>query len=190
MYDLTLPGAGAVQLQPGQRYWLAAPTLAESEVLLDICAGAAQTRFAGQVAVLESNGGLLSNLRVWENLVLPAWYQNIASLAQLEARFVAALNTLGLHDADIENVASALPATLERDRKRMLCVVRAAVLQPGLLLLDQDMFAYLSRSTLPGIKQLLGELSARAAVLVIGRGAPDAAWQLRDLTLNEADHAL
>ncbi len=75
MYDLTLAATGPVRLEVGQRYWCAAPTRAEAETQLDLAAGLAQASYPGQVAVLESNGGLLSNLRVWENLILPAWYQ-------------------------------------------------------------------------------------------------------------------
>ena len=184
-----LPGAGEVQLQTGQRYWLAAPTLAEAESLLDICAGSMQLKWPGKVAVLESNGGLLSNLRVWENLVLPAWYERVAPLPELEARFVRALQRLGMQEGDIELVAAALPATLERDRKRMLCLVRAAILQPGLMLLDQDSYGYLSRSTLPPLRALFfDDLAPQAAVLVVGQGAPDVRWSLRDLTLPEVLH--
>ncbi|KPC55208.1 hypothetical protein [Amantichitinum ursilacus] len=181
MYDLTLAPTGPIRLEPGQRYWCAAPTRAEAETLLDLAAGLVQLNYPGRVAVLESNGGLLSNLRVWENLILPAWYQKIAPLPELEARFVTALQRLGIGDTEVERIATALPVTLERDRKRMLLLVRAAILRPGLMLLDQDMWGHCARSAL--LRPVLDELSANAAVLVIGQGAPEQAWGLHDLTL-------
>ncbi len=57
--------------------------------------------------------------------------KKVAPLPELEVRFVAALLRLGISDSEVERIATALPVTLERDRKRMLMLVRAAILRPG-----------------------------------------------------------
>ncbi|WP_283149327.1 hypothetical protein [Silvimonas soli] len=184
---LKLSDGLALSLEPGQRYWLVTGQEQQLQTRFDECASALHKLKPGSAAALESSGGLLSNLRVWENLVLPAWYHQQPPLADLEQRFVAAFARLGIDGEQLEKTASALPASLDREHKRQLALVRAMVQQPAFLLTDQDWYGWIVRSA-PGVyRELFDELADVAPVIVLGVGSPDLARGLVEVLPNVAN---
>lgn len=186
---LKLPDGLTLSLEPGQRYWLVTGQEQQLQTRFDECATALHKLKPGSVAALEGSGGLLSNLRVWENLVLPAWYHQQPPLLELEQRFVAAFAQVGITGEQLEKTASALPASLDRERKRQLALVRAVVQQPAFLLTDQDWYGWIARSAPKVYRDLFDELASVAPVIVLGVGSPELARGLIEvlpMVTNEA----
>ena len=91
------------------------------------------------VGVVWSDGGLISNLKVWENIALPAMYHEGASPASIEGRVVELLGTLGISGSYAEAYLSRLPGLLPRHERRIAGLVRAMVTEPGLMIYE-DVF--------------------------------------------------
>ncbi len=178
---LKLSGGITQTLEPGQRYWLICGNEQQMQQRFDACAEALNPLAPGQIGALEGAGGLLSNLRVWENLVLPAWYHHHQSLTQLEVRFQEAFAQLGLEGKALAQLAAALPASLDRERKRQLVLVRAYMQEAKYLLADQEWFGWISQPAPRGCKDLFEGMALSVPLIVVGIGAPDTAWHLQEI---------
>lgn len=119
-------------------YWLEAP-VSELDVLAE------RLQEAGRVAVLDAAGCLVSNLRVWENLILPAWYHRGGALADWEAPLSRLLDLAGLAQEESQRLLGSLPGMLTPDERRLLVLLRAAVLAPDYVLIESDWLAWLRR---------------------------------------------
>jgi len=99
----------------------------------------------GRVAVLDAAACLVNNLRVWENLILPAWYHDGGALPDWEAPLSAWLDKSGLPQREGERLLGSLPSLLSLDDRRFLILLRAAVLRPDIVLVEADWLAWLRR---------------------------------------------
>ncbi|MBB5190035.1 ABC-type lipoprotein export system ATPase subunit [Silvimonas terrae] len=178
---LKLSGGIEQTLEPGQRYWLICGNEQQMQQRFDACAEVLNPLAPGQIGALEGTGGLLSNLRVWENLALPAWYHRQQSLAQLEVRFQEAFAQLGLEGKALTQLAAALPASLDRERKRQLVLVRAYMQEARYLLADQDWFGWISQSAPHACKDLFERMTLAVPLVVVGIGAPDPALHMQEI---------
>ena len=82
-----------------------------------------------EVAVLFPGGGLISNLKVWENLVLPLEYHADCKAQQIEERGRAALSRVGYSGG-----LMALPGHLSLYQRRQVGLARALLTEPRLLI--------------------------------------------------------
>jgi len=82
-----------------------------------------------QISVVPSNGGLISNLKVWENITLPLLYHAGRVTPEDEETVVAYLATLGY-----SGNLMALPALLSLAEKRIIALVRAWSTQPRIII--------------------------------------------------------
>lgn len=82
-----------------------------------------------QVAVLFPTGGLVSNLKVWENLVLPLEYHFDFSQEEIEERGMAALRRVGYAGGLME-----LPGHLSLYQRRQVGLARAMLTDPRLVI--------------------------------------------------------
>jgi len=98
-----------------------------------------------RVAVLDGPACLVNNLRVWENLILPAWYHDGGALSDWEVPLAAWLGKSGLSSQDGARLLGSLPALLSLDDRRFLILLRAAVLRPDIVLVEADWLAWLRR---------------------------------------------
>lgn len=114
-------------------------------------------------AFVFQKGGLISNVTVEENLLLPLYYQGLKHSAAME-RASAALEDFGL-----SAVARQLPGKLLNETRLTVQFARAAALEIDLLFLDEP-FPHLSRSTAARVEQWLrsGVRSGKLAVLMTG----------------------
>lgn len=123
------------ELQVRLALGLAQP-LAGSVTLLGEDLGAATERMLialrRQVAVVYRTGGLISNLKVWENLVLPLEYFSLYPPDEIEERGSAALQRVGYTGGLME-----LPGHLSLYAKRQVGLARALLLDPGLVIYDE-----------------------------------------------------
>ena len=101
--------------------------------VLDLEPGAASEKaliaLRRRIAVLFPTGGLVSNLKVWENLVLPLEYHASCGQEEIEARGVAALGRVGYEGGLME-----LPAHLSLYQRKQVGLARAMLTEPSLLI--------------------------------------------------------
>lgn len=82
-----------------------------------------------RVAVVNPAGGLVSNLKVWENLVLPLEYHAVYPRSEIEERGLAILRRVGYSGKLME-----LPGHLSPYEKRLICLCRAMLTEPRLII--------------------------------------------------------
>jgi ABC-type transporter Mla maintaining outer membrane lipid asymmetry ATPase subunit MlaF len=81
-----------------------------------------------RVAVVYPTGGLISNLKVWENLTLPLAYHSGDSPSVIEERGEAMLRRVGYGGSLLE-----LPGHLTTYQKRSIGIARAMLMEPRLI---------------------------------------------------------
>jgi phospholipid/cholesterol/gamma-HCH transport system ATP-binding protein len=81
-------------------------------------------------------GGLISNLKVWENLVLPASFHGRVNEVEAEKRLLAALEVLDTRGVWREGRLSSLPDTLSAQALRVAGLFRCAVSRPKLIVAE------------------------------------------------------
>ena len=131
---------------PGELVVLEAATGADAGTLLRLLVGSAQPE-AGAVALLGEplagiaearrlallartgvvwgDGGFLSNLKAWENILLPLWYHGDERAERREEEVLALLGRLGVGPDRVAGFLAAMPASLPTRERRILGVARA-----------------------------------------------------------------
>lgn len=99
----------------------------------DVMEQVARAPFA---AIVPASGGLIANLKVWENLALPAAYHGSPHYAELERRAADILAEFDVAGVKFEALCSMLPDHLDRFERRLCAFVRALLTEPRLLLYD------------------------------------------------------
>lgn len=123
-------GQVQVELGCGKLYQLVARRQERKAILVKKLSAVERT------AIVAGNGGLISNLKVWENLVLPARYHGIATLADLEEQARALFGQLGYDEAQLRGLCDQRPHELSLFEQKMVCFVRAMLMHPDLLVCD------------------------------------------------------
>jgi ABC-type transporter Mla maintaining outer membrane lipid asymmetry ATPase subunit MlaF len=86
-----------------------------------------------RIAFLPADGGLLSNLNAWENIVLPIGFHRPKGLQAVAATVNAHLRKLG---ADPHILLAKLPERMTLYEKKLTGYVRIALERPELLLIE------------------------------------------------------
>ncbi len=90
-----------------------------------------------EVGVVREDGGLISNLRAWENIALPVRYHaGAAPQRELLPEVVRRFASLGIAGDSLEDCLDSLPGLLPQHWRRLVSLVRALVREPRLLLYD------------------------------------------------------
>lgn len=133
MFTLSLHGEEATQalLQSGYSYCLVVRSESQRAGLLKNLGEQAG------VVIVPHNGGLISNLRVWENIVLPVQYHGIDVAGRLEENVARLLMQCGLEDETaVSGLLLRLPDQLSLYEKRLVGFVRAMLMAPELIIYD------------------------------------------------------
>ncbi len=133
MFTLSLHGEENTQaeLKPGYSYCLIVRSDIQRKAALDMLAAQPNT------AVVANNGGLISNLRVWENLALPVQYRNIQLGGKLEQDVVNLFEKCGVRDEQsFSDLMLKLPDQLSLYEKRLVGFVRAMLMMPEMMVYD------------------------------------------------------
>lgn len=99
----------------------------------------------GLAALVPCEGGLIGNLKVWENLALPLAWQGKDDPAEIEARARAILDLLGIGGERFTKLCRSLPERLSRLECRIVAFTRALLLDREIMVYDR-LFEGLSRS--------------------------------------------
>ena len=81
------------------------------------------------VGIVSAQGGLISNLKVWENILLPVEYHDYIITAEIEQTALGYLEKAGY-----TGNLMALPAHLTVQEKRMVALVRAFMTDPRIII--------------------------------------------------------
>lgn len=123
-------------------------------------------------------GGFVSNLKTWENILLPLWYHGNTQAERCESEVVDLLGRIGMKSDRIPGFLGALPGTLPAQEQRILGVARA-MMQDTRVMIYAGLFEGLDR---PSHERLFAEtvrhqaLRADRATLYVAaspHGLPD-----------------
>ncbi len=89
-----------------------------------------------RVGMVLENGGLISNLKVGENIILPAWYHNGRKPQDEFKRVSAVYARIGFHATEIKEYLSKSPGALPSHEKRIIALMRAMLMEPALMIYD------------------------------------------------------
>jgi phospholipid/cholesterol/gamma-HCH transport system ATP-binding protein len=131
-----------------------------------------------RVGVVPADGGLISNLKAWENLLLPAWYHRGLTAEQAERPVVELFDQLGSGEAGLKRRMGELPGQLSLYERRVVALARAMLMEPDILIYDFT-FAGLERDAAQQLMKLTGEYHGRKAGRVSLYLCPDDAVSAR-----------
>ncbi len=89
-----------------------------------------------RIGMVPESGGLISNLKTWENLILPSWYHGTRSPAEVESEVLALFREAGFNEEQVQNLMRKRPDELTKYEKRLIAVVRAILMDPDVLIYD------------------------------------------------------
>lgn len=136
---------GSIEIVQGDRRQMqrAAPDIGERRVMdspIPLLWQPVLESQLGKVGWVDGNGGLISNLRIWENITLPLWYHKGRDVNETERRVVYWSGMLGLDEAACEKFMDAQPYQLESWQRKLAGLLRALVQSPAVIVVDASLF--------------------------------------------------
>jgi len=89
-----------------------------------------------ELGIVREGGGLVSNLRAFENILLPVSYHERLGEDEVLARVQGCFERLGLSGDALASCLDSLPGLLPEHWRRIVGLVRALVMEPRLMLYD------------------------------------------------------
>lgn len=170
---MTLKSAALLQLsvnpvQPGC-WWVTVPHGDTVADWVDVLAEEAQKRWLGRVAVVDAAAILISNLRVWENLILPVWQRDNVPLAALEESVNSVFDMAQVAQVQREKLVMQLPAALDKAERRLVVLLRSVLIDPVCVIIEEDAWHDLmGRSQDSPHARLLARLQQSDCLIVVG----------------------
>ena len=134
----------------------------------------------GCIGWVPENGGLINNLKVWENITLPLWYHGSYLPRQAEETAQRWLGTLGLDAGEWSDFMACQPAMLEMGERKLAGLLRGLVQAPVLLVVDAALFEGITEAAaqhwMKALELFVQEAGERA-VLVISDHAALLPWR-------------
>ncbi len=87
-----------------------------------------------RIGIAYGTGGLISNLKVWENLTLPLYYHQHLGHDEIEARGLALLGRLGYSGKLMD-----LPGHLGLSQKKLVGCARAMIIDPDVIIYESPL---------------------------------------------------
>lgn len=95
---------------------------------------------AGRVGWVAANGGMISNLKIWENVTLPLWYHARREVIETERSVMHWLGMLGMERDAFADFMAAPPSGIEPWQRKLAGLLRALVQMPSVLVVDAAVF--------------------------------------------------
>jgi predicted ABC-type transport system involved in lysophospholipase L1 biosynthesis ATPase subunit len=131
-----------------------------------------------RIGVVPADGGMISNLKAWENLLLPAWYHRGLTAEQAERPVAEIFEQLEAGEAGLKQRMGELPGQLSLYERRVVALARAMLMEPDILIYDFT-FTGLERDAAQQLMKLTGEFHGRKAGRVSLYLCPDDAVSAR-----------
>ncbi len=93
-------------------------------------------RLLSRIGVVLKDGGLISNLKVWENIMLPVSYHTGKKPEDLETKVKQRFNEAGIDVPYLKELIGRLPGPLPVHEKRLIGLIRAMLMEPELIIYD------------------------------------------------------
>lgn len=87
-----------------------------------------------RIGVVLESGGLISNLKVGENIILPAIYHKRGELHDLEIRTKELFSMIGIPEERVKELMGRLPGTLLQYEKKIVGLFRAILMEPEMMI--------------------------------------------------------
>ncbi len=133
----------------------------------------------GCAGLIPAAGGLISNLKAWENITLPSWFHNGRQLTSTEETLARWLTELKLDGQEWEKFMASPAARLKPWERKLAGLLRGLVQAPQLLVIDAALFEELDEARIQvwsrALEKFAGEADNRA-VLAIASGDTMLPW--------------
>ena len=136
---------------------------------------------AGEIGWIPSNGGLINNLKVWENITLPLWYHGKRIIDATEKTTERWLLALAPDKNKWADFMACSAAKLEVRDQKLAGLLRGLVLAPKLLVVDAELFdnvnAADSHVWQAALETFVQETTDRA-VIIVSKGNTPLHWKI------------
>jgi len=127
----------------------------------------------GSIGWIPSEGGLISNLKTWENITLPLWYLNGRDKKATEKRAAQLLAKLGLAEQEWEKFMASPVADLALWEKKLACLMRGLLQAPHVLMIGAGLFEKVDESMsqcwIAALEDFVKSADRRAVLVVASR---------------------
>lgn len=133
----------------------------------------------GSIGWVPENGGLVSNLKIWENVTLPLWYHGKRRIADTESRLAHWLAALGLEGEAAERFMASPAGYLDKIGLKRAGLLRGLLLAPRVLVVDAALFDGVPQETKAAWAAALDALTRGAegsSVLVVASNDAALPW--------------
>ncbi len=129
----------------------------------------------GCIGWVPENGGLINNLKVWENITLPLWYHGSYLPHQDEETVRRWLDVLGLDAGEWSDFMACQPAMLEPVERKLAGLLRGLVQAPVLLVVDAALFEGVTQAAaqhwMKALELFVQEAGERAVLVITNKAA-------------------
>lgn len=135
----------------------------------------------GNIGWIPATGGMISNLKTWENITLPLWYHGSRQKIVIEEKIAKLLKELQLDKQEWERFMASPIARISPLERKLAGLLRGLVLAPKMMIIDAGLFGDVDSSRAQGwiniLEAYVQEIDARA-VLVVTSGATALPWRM------------
>lgn len=116
-------------------------------------------KLLSRIGVIWRYGGLISNLKVWENIILPMNYsaqstKSITEQRNIEERIINIFKQLGFEEDYLPELMGKIPAQLTIYEKKTISIIRSILMDPDIMIYD-SLFHEIEQDKIKNITDLL-----------------------------------
>ncbi len=156
---------------------------AEGSILF--CGKPLEAAAPGTIGWVSASGGLIGNLKIWENVTLPLWYHGQRMPVATEETVQHWLAALGSDTREWTDFMASMPTRLESWERKLAGLLRGLVQAPSLLVIDAALFndveQAIARDWVTALETFVREAEERA-VLVVSNGTTLLPWRITGVT--------
>jgi phospholipid/cholesterol/gamma-HCH transport system ATP-binding protein len=127
----------------------------------------------GSIAWMPEQGGLISNLKAWENATLPLWYHGRRRVSSVDEKARHWLAALGVAESDMKQLMGSPADRLRPLERKLIGLLRCLLQEPQLLVLEAAVFNGIKqdrRETWVETLEAFVRMEEQRAVLVVADG--------------------
>lgn len=135
----------------------------------------------GSIGWVAAHGGLISNLKIWENVTLPLWYHGKRTPDVVENVAAQWLLALGLEQTSWADFMANSPASLSIEQRKIAGLLRGLVQAPPLLVIEAGLWSDVAFATQQHWNAALEQYVHAAkdrAILVVAEGTISLPWKI------------
>lgn len=139
---------------------------------------AAMPREIGWIA---AHGGLINNLKIWENITLPLWYHGEREPDAVEQLVAHWLQTLGMEPSQWADFMANTPARLSAEQRKVAGLLRGLVQAPSLLVIKAGLWLEVAQPVQDQWNAALEKFvhaEKNRAILIVAEGAISLPWKI------------